>query len=144
MTTKRDKILILGAGNAGCGMVADSKTARRGPPFSGLRTVMTESSRRSRDRAAFHPVFMEDLDHGSNRAWLAIVTVPATGQDDSIPMIAELADNKGVHGSKVILMFNSGRLVGPIAAKRLENAGFKNILETCKSPYSSHVENSTM
>lgn len=64
----------------------------------------------------FHPELTKDLEYSFSRAWLAIVTLPATGHDDIISIIAELADKKCIHGSKVLLMFNSGRLVSPIAA----------------------------
>ncbi|KAJ9150990.1 6-phosphogluconate dehydrogenase C-terminal domain-like protein [Coniochaeta hoffmannii] len=150
MTTKRDKILIIGAGHAGCGMAVDFEDRKAGATLlwaaEGHDRVFQKIARQGclpsylDLNGTFEPELSKDLDYGFSRAWLAIVTTPATGQDGIIAMIAKLVDEKNIDGSETLLMFNSGRLISPIAWQRLKDAGFKNILETCKSPYSSRVE----
>ena len=150
MTRHRDKILILGAGHAGCGMAVDFEDRKAGSSLlwaaDGHDRVFQKIARQGclpsylELNGTFEPALTKDLEYGFSRAWLAMVTTPATGQDNIIATIAKLANERKIDGSKTLLMFNSGRLVSPIAAQRLKEAGFKNILETCKSPYSSRIE----
>ncbi|OIW26359.1 6-phosphogluconate dehydrogenase C-terminal domain-like protein [Coniochaeta ligniaria NRRL 30616] len=150
MTTKRDKVLILGAGHAGCGMAADFEDYKKGSTIlwaaDGHDRVFRKIKRQGCLRSylelngTYNPELTKDLEYGFSRAWLAIVATPATGQHDIIAIIAKLMEGKKINGSKTLLMFNSGRLVAPLAAQQLKDAGFKNILETGKSPYSSRVE----
>ncbi|KAH8903849.1 6-phosphogluconate dehydrogenase C-terminal domain-like protein [Coniochaeta sp. PMI_546] len=150
MTLKRDKILILGAGHAGCGMAADFEDRREGSTIlwaaDGRDRIFQKIRRQGylpsylELKGTFNPELTKDLRYAFSRAWMAIVATPATGQDDIIAIIAKLAGEKKLDGSEILLMFNAGRLVAPLSAQRLKDASFKNILETCKSPYSSRVE----
>ncbi|KSV72231.1 hypothetical protein N183_27060 [Sinorhizobium sp. Sb3] len=152
MAYLNEQMLILGAGNTGCGMAADFESRRAGSTTlwaaPGHDRVFQKIKNQGNLPAyqdlsgTFYPELTQDLGAALARARVVIVTTPATGQDEIIDAIIDAAGGGKVDCSKAFLFFNSGKMVAPIAKKRLDAAGvvFKNIGENGKSPYTSRVD----